>query len=116
MTATLNRLAAVAAATSMALVPGCARTPGSIPAATIDPQQYADSPCNVLALKHTEFTENLAVMESAQTDAATADALTVFFFLLPVGSIIGNDQEAAIGIAKGHINAIRTVQTRKGCI
>ena len=98
-----------------ALVAGCAKAPGSIPAASIDPQQYADTPCNVLALKRTQFTEKLAVIEAAQTDAATADALTVFFFLLPVGSIIGNDQEAAISIAKGHINAIETVQTQNGC-
>jgi len=43
---------------------------------------------------------------NSQNNAATGDAVGVFFFLLPVGSIFGADKEGELAQAKGEVLAL----------
>jgi hypothetical protein len=94
---------------------GCARQPDQIAAAEIGPSAYDGYSCARLAAEKTEVAQALDNLSASQRAAASGDAWGVFLLGLPISSMSGNDQEAAIAIAKGRLQAIERSQDARGC-
>ena len=93
----------------------CAQAPEKIAATDIGPDAYRSLGCSALSAKKVEYTNALENLSADQRKAATSDAWGVFLLGLPWSSMSGNDKEAAISVAKGHLQAIETQQARRGC-
>ena len=61
------------------------------------------------ALEQTRAKKN--ALTNQQNNAATGDAVGVFFVLLPVGSIFGADVEGELAQAKGEVLALEGAVT-----
>jgi len=98
-----------------ALVSACATRPENISAVQMDTASYERMSCRQLSAEETKITSQLNSLSADQNRAANSDALGVFLLGVPWSSMSGNDKEAAIGVAKGRIDAINTVEASKGC-
>ena len=112
---TCKKLLATAACCGALSLSGCARQPDQIAAAEIGPSGYAGYSCAQLAAERTEVAQALDNLSASQRAAASGDAWGVFLLGLPISSMSGNDQEAAIAIAKGRLQAIDRSLGAKGC-
>lgn len=94
-------IAAIAASVS-----ACASRPGSIAPVSVSASEYKGRSCHgtkgMLDDKRTRY----AALDRQQKQAALGDAFGVFFLLVPVSSMLGQDQEAAIAQTKGEIAAL----------
>ena len=77
----------------------------------MDEGEYSRMTCRQLAVEETEITSELNSLSAQQN----SDALGVFLLGIPWSSMSGNDKEALIAVAKGRLDAIDSVQARKGC-
>ncbi len=101
--------------TAAALLTACAKRPESIPAAKTETEAYERASCDSLRVRRAEVEADLDALAAAQRGAANADVVGVFLLALPISSMAGNDREAQVALAKGHLDAIKIVQARKGC-
>lgn len=103
------------AVAAILLVGGCAKKPDEIAAADVGQGIYRGASCAALSSSLTNYRHSLENLSAAQLSAAQGDALGVFLLGLPLSSMSGNDKEAAIAVAKGHIQQIEAERERKGC-
>ncbi|MBF9058173.1 hypothetical protein HKCCSP123_03165 [Rhodobacterales bacterium HKCCSP123] len=94
---------------------GCAQDPENIAAADIGPNPYVNYSCSQLAQEETRVSQQLANLSADQRRAASGDAVGVFLLGLPISSMSGNDQETAIAVARGRLQAIDERQQARGC-
>lgn len=99
----------------IAAISACAKAPDQIAAADVGDGIYRGYSCKQLAAKKLAISQDLENLSAAQKSAASGDAWGVFLLGLPLSSMSGNDKEAAISVAKGHIQEIETEQQRKSC-
>lgn len=102
-------------AVTLIALSACAKKPDQIAATNIGDSAYRGQSCQQLNQAKTKIRHDLDNLSAAQKSAATGDAWGVFLLGLPLSSLSGNDREAAISVAKGHVQAIETEQQRKGC-
>lgn len=93
----------------------CAAQPEDIAAADIGPNPYGDFSCSQLAAEETRISQELANLSANQRRAANGDAWGVFLLGLPLSSMSGNDQETAIAVARGRLQAIDERQVALRC-
>jgi hypothetical protein len=94
---------------------GCAQQPENIAAADIGPNPYTGFSCSQLAQEELRVTQALENSSADQRRAANGDAWGVFLLGLPVSSMSGLDQETAIAVARGRLQAIDQRQAALGC-
>ena len=94
---------------------GCAEQPDQIAAVEIGSDAYARHSCSQLAAEDLKVNQEVANLSARQKSAANGDAWGVFLIGLPVSSMGGGDQEAAISVAKGKQQAIDRQQLAKRC-
>ncbi|MBV7408182.1 hypothetical protein KJP29_04220 [Maritimibacter sp. DP1N21-5] len=100
---------------ALLLAAACAKQPDQIAAIDIGPNAYRGFSCSQLAQADAKYDIALENLSAQQRDAATGDAFAVFLLGLPLASMSGQDRETQIAATKGHIQAIKLEQARKGC-
>jgi len=103
-------------AVSAVVLSACAKQPENIAAAAMPTAPYERMSCAELAGHALAKTQQIEGLSAEQRDAASGDALGVFLLGLPLSSMSGGDQETAIAIARGEMNAITAVQQSRGCL
>jgi hypothetical protein len=98
-----------------ALLAACAQQPENIAAADIGPNPYSGFNCAQLSQEELRITQELDNLSAQQRRAASGDAFGVFLLGLPISSMSGNDQETAIAVARGRLQAIDQLQAARGC-
>jgi hypothetical protein len=93
----------------------CAQQPENIAAADIGPNPYTGFNCSQLSQEELRINQALENLSADQRRAANSDAWGVFLIGLPVSSMSGNDQETAIAVARGRLQAIDQRQAALGC-
>lgn len=94
---------------------GCAIRPENIPAAYVSQEQYALYSCAQLKPLMTEAKTLANKFSTIQSGKATSDALTLIFVPVPSSKLSG-DYAADVAKYKGEVQAIESVQMKKGCI
>lgn len=107
-----GRFVAVGVAISLS---ACASPPEKIGAATLPVSTYATLSCQELDVEHRKISGELAISSSAQTNAATGDAVGVFLIGIPVSSAAGGNKEALISLQKGQLQSIELQRANKRC-
>lgn len=100
---------------SFIFISACAKAPADIAAVNIDEGQYNRNSCSQLKKKELAQNQELEKLSAKQNAAKKADAWGVFLIGLPTATMSGNDQETAIAVTKGKIQAIETQKLRKNC-
>lgn len=90
---------------------GCATRPDAITPATVSATEYAGLSCQETNTLLAEKRTSLQEAERQQNRAATGDAIGVFLVLLPVGSLIGADNEGIVAQYKGEVLALERAMT-----
>ena len=93
------------------VVAGCAVRASSVAPVAVPSSNYAGLSC---ADTRTMLAQKQATMNALVRDknnAATGDAVGVFFVLLPIGSIFGADVEGELAQAKGEVMALQGAVT-----
>jgi hypothetical protein len=88
-------------------VSGCASRASSIAPIAVPASNYSGMGCEETKLMLAQTTEKQNALIKSQNNAATGDAVGVFFVLLPVGSIFGADKEGELAQAKGEVMALQ---------
>jgi uncharacterized lipoprotein NlpE involved in copper resistance len=103
----------VISATFAALIlVGCASRASSVAPVSISSGDYAGLACTDARADLVLAREKENALTRRQNNAATADAASVFLFLLPLGSVFGADVEGELAQAKGETLALeRHVRT-----
>lgn len=89
-----------------ASVTACASRPGFIPPVSVSATEYSGRSCHGTQGMLEDKRNRYAVLDRQQKQAALGDAFGVLIFLVPVSSMLGQDQEAAIAQTKGEIAAL----------
>lgn len=87
------------------LTAGCTPRPGSIAPVSMT-GAFDNMSCNQAITELNSERRILADLEQQQNAAATADAIGVFFVLVPVSKVTGNDRAGLIGASKGKVLAL----------
>lgn len=93
------------AITTVALLSACASGPDAIAPVAMD-RAFDNVSCGDAQRLLRAERPKLASLEAQQRDAAAADAIGVFFFLVPLGSAFGNDVEGDLATSKGKVIAL----------
>jgi hypothetical protein len=89
----------------------CASRPDAIAPLAVSSLEYSNLSCGDTKGLLDQKRATLAAVSKKQNQAATGDAVGVFFLFLPVGSIVGADNEGAVAQAKGEVIALeRAIQ------
>lgn len=59
--------------------------------------------------------QNLTTLSSAQNDAATGDAFSVFLIGVPLANVADGDKEGLIAVSKGKVQALERAKLSKKC-
>lgn len=99
----------------LVVLASCAKSPEKIAAVEIGADAYGRYSCAQLTTEKLKISQDLENLSAKQEDAASGDAVGVLLLGLPLSSMSGNDQEAAIAIAKGKVQAIDQQVLAKRC-
>ena len=99
----------------LAILAACAKKPDKIAAVDLGPNVYGQLSCRDLAQARVRTSTNLDNVSAKQRSVARGDAWGVALTTFPIASLLGNDREAQVAIAKGHVQAVRKTQAAKGC-
>jgi hypothetical protein len=83
----------------------CAEAPSAI-APTSMGNAYSSASCAKAHYLRAEEIARLNSLSQAQSQAAVADAIGVFLFLVPIGSVSGGNKAGEIADAKGRIASL----------
>ena len=95
----------ITAIVALATLTACAQSPSAI-APTGMGSAYSGVSCQKAQQMRAEQSQRLASLSQAQSQAAAADAIGVFLFLVPMGSVAGGDKAGEIADAKGRIASL----------
>ncbi|MEX0964383.1 MAG: hypothetical protein WDZ52_10150 [Pseudohongiellaceae bacterium] len=90
----------------MTILAACASRPDAIAPTNVSSADYAELSCSETSTLLTERRTALREAERQQNRAATGDAIGVFLVLLPVGSLLGEDNEGIVAQHKGEVAAL----------
>ena len=85
---------------------GCASRAGSIAPMSISANEYTGMTCEENRAELQVKRDNENALTRQQNNAATADAASVFLFLLPLGSVFGADRSGELAQVKGEVLAL----------
>jgi hypothetical protein len=89
----------------------CASRPSAIAPLSVSALEYKGLSCDETKALLDQKRATLTSVSKKQNQAATGDAVGVFFLLIPVGSVVGADNEGAVAQAKGEVIALeRAIQ------
>ncbi|MCO5158033.1 MAG: hypothetical protein M9945_15000 [Aquamicrobium sp.] len=94
---------------------GCAKNPDAIAPISMPVNAYAGLSCDQLVVEHRRSAAALAAVSQQQKQAATGDAVGVFFIGVPVSSLSGGDKEGLVALHKGEIVAIEGAMRTQHC-
>ncbi|MFM2279610.1 MAG: hypothetical protein RLZZ444_1841 [Pseudomonadota bacterium] len=97
------------------LAAGCAKMPDEIQAVAVSADPYMAMECPQLSSEKVAAAAELARLEEAQLRAAQQDQAAMAVIHVPVASMRGKDQEAAVASAKGKVSAVNQAYAAKGC-
>lgn len=95
----------ITAIAALATVAACAQSPSAITPTSMG-SAYSGVSCQKAATMRAEQSQRLATLSQAQSQAAAADAIGVFLFLVPMGSVSGGNKAGEIADAKGRIASL----------
>lgn len=101
-----GRLTTSATLFTMLMITACASRPDAIAPTNVSAADYAGLSCEETNALLAEKREALRETERQQNRAATGDAIGVFLVLLPVGSLLGEDNEGLVAQYKGEVAAL----------
>lgn len=99
----------------MIILSACAKKPEEISAVDVGGGMYDRQSCQTLASERVKVSQELENTSAEQSSAAKNDFWGVFWIGLPVSSMGGNDNEAAVALAKGKLQAIDRRRSEMGC-
>lgn len=94
------------------LLTACASRPDAIVPVNISAEEYYGLSCADTTSLLTQKRDLLREAERQQNRAATGDAIGVFLVLLPLGTVIGSDNEGAVAQYKGEVLALERAMAR----
>ncbi len=89
----------------IALSAACTPRPDSIAPVPMT-GAFSSMGCSQAAATLATERQTLAALEAEQNRAATADAVGVFFVLVPVSKLTGGDKAGEVGTSKGKVLAL----------
>lgn len=101
-----SRVLAVVCLASLSLAACSPRAASVAPVSMGD--AYASVPCERVTATLAVERANVTTLSSAQNSAATADAIGVFLFAVPVSNITGGNKAGDLGAAKGKVLALES--------
>ena len=93
------------------VIVGCASRASSVAPVAIPSANYKGMSCDETKVALEQKRAKQYALTNQQNNAATGDAVGVFFLLLPVGSIFGADVEGELAQAKGEVLALEGAVT-----
>ena len=90
---------------------GCASRASSIAPVAVPSSNYAGMTCDEARIQLEQKQAAQNTLTRQQNNAATGDAVGVFLFLLPVGSIFGADKAGELAQVKGEVMALQGAVT-----
>ena len=97
----MKLIAKLGAIAILPLISACAPGPNAVAPASVAPQLYSGMSCSDISYELQAKNAEVAALTSKQKAAATGDAVGVFFIMLPVSSLTGNDVQGELSQAKG---------------
>jgi len=101
-----NKLFHITLLLSCIAIAGCASRATSIAPTAVPSANYKGLNCDETKTLLAQKMATKNALVTSQNNAATGDAVGVFFVLLPVGSIFGADKEGELAQAKGEVMAL----------
>ena len=98
----------------VSLLAACAKSPSSIAPASVDSGEYSHLTCSQMTRELISVSDKLRQAEADQNAAQTKDAVTVFFFLIPLSSLSG-DAEGLVAQYKGEKLALERAIAKNQC-
>lgn len=96
-------------------VTACASRANGVAPIYVSSSEYENMSCDDTRAALASAREREAALTRQQNNAATADAVGVFFVLVPAGSVFGGDVAGELAQAKGEADALeRAVQNNCG--
>jgi hypothetical protein len=106
-----SKISYVAIILSSLAIAGCASRADSIAPTAIPSANYRGLECEETKVALEQKRSKKYALTNQQNNAATGDAVGVFFILLPLGSIFGADKEGELAQAKGEVLALEGAVT-----
>jgi hypothetical protein len=106
-----SKISYVAIILSSLAIAGCASRADSIAPTAIPSANYKGLECEETKVALEQKRAKKYALTNQQNNAATGDAVGVFFILLPLGSIFGADKEGELAQAKGEVLALEGAVT-----
>ena len=103
-----------AAAVSLMLLAGCAKSPSSIAPVAVASAEYDHLECDKMVAEQQDIKLNLMDASRRQNNAQAADAAMVFLVLVPASALVG-DAEGEVAQYKGELLAVERAMSRRGC-
>lgn len=108
----MNRKSAIVVTIlSLLVLAGCASRASSVAPVAIPSANYKGLSCDETKVTLEQKRAQKNALVNQQNNAATGDAVGVFFVLLPIGSIFGADVEGELAQAKGEVLALEGAVT-----
>jgi len=85
---------------------GCATRASGVAPVSVSAVEFQGLTCEETRSRLASARERENALTRQQNNAATADAVSVFLFLVPLGSVFGADKEGELAEAKGEVNAL----------
>ena len=89
------------------VIAGCASGAKSVAPIGLPSSNYKGLSCDETKTALVTARARQAALTETQNNAQTGDILGVFFVLLPLGSVFGDDVEGELGLAKGEVLALQ---------
>lgn len=103
----MRTVVVAAAVGAMLFASGCASRASGIAPVSVSAAEYEGMSCEDTRAELDLARERENALTRRQNNAATADAVGVFFVLVPAGSVFGGDVSGELAQAKGEVRALQ---------
>jgi len=86
---------------------GCASSASSVAPIALPSSNYKGLSCGDTKTALMQARSRQAALSKSQDNASTGDFIGVFFVLLPLGSVFGDDVEGELALVKGEVLALQ---------
>ncbi|WP_127143320.1 hypothetical protein [Pelagibacterium montanilacus] len=111
----MNTKIAFAGLAAVVLLAGCAKRPESIAPSYVSHLTYMDLSCSQLLEERARVDAAYTQAAQAQNDAASGDAVGVFFLGMPTSTLSGGNIAPQVANLKGQQEALHQASIRKNC-
>ena len=103
----INKYSRVVFILATLVIAGCASGANSVAPIALPSSNYKGLSCDETKTALTTARARQAALTESQDNAQIGDAIGVFFVLLPLGSIFGDESEGDLALAKGEVLALQ---------